>query len=118
MSSSGEHLKGTWRTALGKVYLAAEDFEDGQEMTVTIASVTREEVIDPGTKQPKKLITLHFENTPRCMALNVTNARRISEITGTPRVEKWVGQKIVLNKEEAKAFGKIMPTIRVKEQQG
>ena len=115
MSANSEQLRGSWRTALGKVYLAAEDFEDGQEMTVEIESVTREDVVDPGTKQPKTLITLHFKGTPRTLALNVTNARRISEIVGSPRVDKWPGHKIVLHREMAKSFGKMAPTIRVKQ---
>jgi len=115
MSSSGEQLRGTWRTALGKVYLAAEDLEADQEMTVEIERVTREEVIDPGTKQPKQLITLHFKGTQRAMALNVTNSRRISQIVGSPRVDKWPGTKITLHVEQAKSFGKMQPCIRVKQ---
>jgi hypothetical protein len=83
-------------------------------MAVEIESVTRETVVDPGTKKPKELITLHFANTPRTLALNVTNARRITEIVGSPRVDKWPGHKIILRREIAKSFGKDAPTIRVK----
>lgn len=114
-SNSNQQLRGSWRTALGKVYLAAEDFEIDQKMTVQIESVTQEDAIDPGTKKPKKLLTLHFQNTPRTLALNVTNSRRISAIVGSPRVEKWPGHQITLHLEEATAFGKRQQTIRVKE---
>lgn len=113
MSATSHELKGTWRTAMGKRYLAAEDLEDGQVLDLTITSVTREQAIDPGTKQPKDLITIHFDKTDRVLALNVTNARRISEMLGTPRVDKWHGGRIGLHREMAKAFGKMQPTLRV-----
>lgn len=115
MADDSEQLRGTWRTALGKTYLAAEDFEKDQELTLKIQSVTREKVIDPGTKETKLLITLHFEKTNRTLALNVTNARRIHAIAKTPRVDKWVGVEITLHIEVARSFGKMANTIRVKE---
>ena len=115
MSSKSESLRGTWRTAMGKTYLAGEDFEEGQEMTVEIETVTREEVTDPGTNKKKDLITVHFAGTPRVLALNVTNARRISAQIGSPRVEKWPGHKVTLTTEFGKAFGKDAWMIRVKE---
>ncbi|MCH9730650.1 MAG: hypothetical protein K0U84_13415 [Actinomycetia bacterium] len=114
MSSKSNELRGTWRTAMGKTYLAGEDFERDQEMELEIESVTREKVTDPGTNKEKQLITVHFIGTPRVLALNVTNARRISEQVGSPRVEKWAGHKITLMTEFGKAFGKDAWMIRVK----
>lgn len=112
-SNSDRSLRGTWRTALGKVFLAAEDLEPGQELSLEISDVTMEQTVDPGTKKPKELVAIHFTGTDRVLALNVTNARRISEAVGSPRVEKWKGHKIRLHLEMAKAFGKDQLTLRV-----
>lgn len=117
MSSTSAELSGSWRSAIGKETLGVEDFDEGQEVALTIANVTREDVPDPKTGRPRPKAVLHFRGTPRGLVLNVTNAQRITAIAGTNRVEKWAGIKITLRLEPGKLYGGgTGPTVRVKEE--
>ena len=109
-----EELTGNWRSYSGYSFLSSLDFEDGQEVTLTIEKVTKDQAIDPNTKQPKNVIAIKFVGSDRLMVMNKTNAKRITQITGTPTVEKWKGQKITIRKEPIKAFGKQQFCLRVK----
>ena len=109
-----QELKGNWRSHSGYNFFSSLDFEDGQETTLTIKKVSMETANDPSTKKPKQLISINFNETNRLMALNKTNAKKITEITGTPKVDKWKGEKITLFKMPIRAFGKDQFCLRVK----
>lgn len=110
----GEVVKGSWHTAYGYKFLSSEDMEPDQQFTLVIKGVTREMAYDSKTKQEKQLISVNFEKTDRLLALNSTNAKAISEIAGSPMVEKWEGVRITLYLEFGKWFGKEQYALRVK----
>ncbi len=108
----GEPVKGTYRRFIPSRFLAADDLPPDQEFDLTITGATLEEVEDPASRG-KKLVSLHFRETEKLLALNKTNARAIARITGTPVVEQWAGHKIRLRREMVRAFGEEVPAVRV-----
>lgn len=109
-----EAIKGNWRNHYGFRFMSSEDMEDGQEVTLTVTGCTKEVAVNPKTKEEKPLFALHFEETDRMLAMNVTNAKAIQRMTGTPRVEKWPGLKVTVYKDEVFAFGEMKSCLRVK----
>ena len=107
-------IQGNWRSHSGYTFLSSLDFEDGQETTLEINKVTIEEAIDPKTKETKNLLSLILNGTDRIMALNKTNAKRITELTGTPNVSKWKGFKITIIRKPIRCFGKDQFCLRVR----
>lgn len=110
----GESIKGSWHTAYGYKFLSSDDMELGQEFTLTISGVTREMAYDSKSKQEKPLISVSFAQTDKLLALNATNAKSISEIAGSPMVEKWQGKRITIYVIKDKFFGKLQTALRVK----
>lgn len=109
-----EAIKGNWRNHYGFRFMSSEDMEDQQEVTLTISGCTREKAVNPKTKEEKELIALHFEETDRMLALNVTNAKAIQHMVGTPKVDRWAGIQITVYKDRVKAFGETVACLRVK----
>ena len=56
----GKEAKGSWRTLAGKIYLSSDDFDDGQEVTLTIEKVTEETAYDTISRQEKPLFAINF----------------------------------------------------------
>jgi len=48
------------------------------------------------------------------MILNKENMKLITKVLGTPYIEQWVGQKVLLHVVNVSAFGEIVPAVRVK----
>ena len=116
MSATGEQIKGMWRNAMGARFLAAEDLDPGgKEPTLTITKVSIEEGHDVVNNAVKELVSVSFEETPRLLALNKTNARAIALLAGTGRMEAWPGTRIKLVRARTKAFGKEVDCLRVKK---
>ena len=109
----GEELKGSWRTNFGYRFLSSFDFEGEQIIELTIKKVTKEMAIDPGTKKEKELVSLSFDETDRLMALNATNAKKLTEMYNTPIVSNWKGKKLRIHAVSVFAFGKKTKGIRV-----
>ena len=111
---SDNQLKGNWRNEFGFRFMSSEDFDADQSVTMTISYCTKEIANNPVTKEEKVLVSVHFIETDRMMALNVTNAKSIQSITGTPKFEAWSGVKITVYRDMVKAFGKLQGCLRVK----
>jgi hypothetical protein len=56
---------------------------------------------------------LYFQGAKKGLVLNVTNARMIQEITGTPETDHWKGRWITLMVTKVEYQGKRMDGIRV-----
>ena len=108
-------VKGHWRSLSGKTFLSAEDLEEGQEFTLTIAGITQEDAYDVKTKEKKPLLAVSFEKTDRLFHPNVTNCRAIAGIAGSVRVENWIGHKITLYKEKVKLGKHMVDGLRIKK---
>lgn len=107
-----EQLTGSWKKHFDIRFLAGEDLE--KPFTLTIKSVIRDKVFNKKLNTHEPVNALIFEETEKLMALNKTNSRMISELVGTQRVEKWPGNKIILEQKIVKAFGETHKVIRVK----
>lgn len=92
-------------------FLKAEDLQDKKPvLTISSAEVVEKDYGDG----PKKQIILSFNQTPKVLGLNYTNASKIAELTGTEEYEEWIGASIKLYKDTTKTSGgKTVPCIRV-----
>ena len=72
-------------------YLAAVEFR-GRDVTLTVASVFKDELKMRGGKSETKPV-LSFRETKKKLVLNKTNADSIAEMYGTEAAE-WVGQRV------------------------
>jgi hypothetical protein len=109
-----EQLVGDYRKFVDKNYLGSWDVPDGEDLVLTIAKVTREEVKNERGAENK--IILHFaEKDYKPMILNKReNPERISKALGTTRAEEWVGKRIAITTEKVSAFGGTTDALRVR----
>lgn len=94
-------------------YLKADDVdEQGGEVSALIKTVKLEEMQDnEGAKEDKPV--LYFNNVPKGMVLNRTNADRISAVYGDES-DNWRGKPVTLYTEQVTAFGKTTNAIRLR----
>jgi hypothetical protein len=91
-------------------WLKAEDL-NGNTAVVTIESCEIE-TVDKSTG--KKQIVLAFEGKQKRLGLNVTNAKKIAEITGEDDTDAWVGHRICLYPTEVDFKGSQVEAIRIR----
>jgi hypothetical protein len=77
---------------------------------VTIEKVEVESI---GSSRDKKPV-VYFAGKEKGLVLNKTNAKRISEIAGSPETEDWSGIKIVLFATETEFAGETVECVRVR----
>jgi NACalpha-BTF3-like transcription factor len=93
-------------------YLKSDDFAEGEEKTATITHVSLKKMKDNQGQEEDKPVVSFAEIKP--IVLNVTNWKRIAQITGEEDTDNWAGKKITLMTEMVDSFGEIKPAIRVK----
>ena len=110
-----ENLTGHWKKRFNPSYIGEWDFPDGKDLATTITGVTEEDVPSPqnGGKTEKKVI-VHFDGL-KPLILNSTNAKRITNATGTPMMEEWIGKPVQLGLEMCSAFGTMTKAVRVRD---
>lgn len=110
MSKSKTH----WKKLTNPNYLGTYALEPDEDMIVTINHVKKEEVTSPGGDK-EECTVVYFKENVKPLILNVTNARQIENLYGTPYIEDWAGKKIQLYiKDDIEAFGKIVNGIRIR----
>jgi hypothetical protein len=103
-----------WKKLNNPNYLGTYALDPDDDMTVTIDRAVQEEVTGSDGKKEQCLV-LHFkEKHVQPMILNVTNAKQIERIYGTPYIEDWQGKKIQLYIAQITAFGQQMDAIRIR----
>src|SRR5678816_1403114 len=90
-------------------YLKASDLA-GRAVVVTIDRVEFEPV---GRDKEVKAV-VYFVGKTKGVVLNKTNARKITEITGSALTEEWVGSAITIYPTETEFAGETVECIRVK----
>jgi hypothetical protein len=90
-------------------YLKASDL-GGRPVVVTIRSVEFEPV---GRDREMKAV-VYFVGKQKGVVLNKTNARKITEITGSALTEEWVGSAITIYPTETEFAGETVECIRIK----
>lgn len=95
--------------AFPSAYLKAADL-GGRPCVVTIAGVE----FEPVGKEKELKAVIHFVGKKKGMVCNVTNARKITELTGSPMTEEWIGHAIVIYPTETTFGGDVVDCVRVK----
>ena len=103
-----------WKKLTNPDYLGAYAFEPGEEKTVTIRDVVRENVTGSGGKQEECLVIHLYDEKP--LIANKTNAKSIEKLLGSPYIEDWEGKSIILRTMTVQAFGDTTDAVRVKPQ--
>jgi hypothetical protein len=96
--------------AFPSVWLKAADLK-GKTVTVTIEDC-RSEVVDRKTGKTQPVLT--FEGKDKQLGLNVTNFKRVAELTGEDDSENWAGHQIALFPCMVDFQGKSIEAIRIK----
>ncbi len=113
-----EQITGHWKKHRNPKFLGSWDLqrEDGTyfETVVTIKATTSEKIHNVKTnKEELTLVVVTKETKP--FVVNATNAKAISSVAGSDRVEKWVGHRITLYvKIGVKSFGSVVDALAVK----
>ena len=90
-------------------FLSAEDL-NGQDVTVTIASVSLER-IGQGKDAADKLV-IGFSGKKKFFVANKTNAKTIAKLHGD-ETDAWVGQRITLGPRDVEFQGDMVTALRV-----
>lgn len=90
-------------------FIKASDL-GGREREVEIEGVVAELV---GRQRDRKLV-VSFKGQSKRLILNLTNASRIAEITGSDETDLWAGTRIVLFPAPGEYQGLQVDTVRVK----
>lgn len=98
-------------------YIAAAECVDSKgnpkDVTLTIKSVVIEDLQSTDGEKEKKPI-MRFVETEKKLVLNKTNAETIAEMYGT-KAEDWNGKRITVYPTKVRAFGEMMPCIRIRD---
>lgn len=103
-----------WRLMYPTEFLAWPEFR-GKEVTLTIKSVSVDDLPLAGTSQKERKPVVRFIETEKKLCLAKTNARQIAELLG-PLTAEWVGKRITLYPDPSVKFGrKTVGGIRVRD---
>ena len=107
-----------WRKLTNPHYVGAHDLQPGQELTVTIESITNEMVkmFDGKDVKEEQCIVATLKGAKKPMILNKTNCKIIASNTGSNYIEDWVGKPITIYAAKVRAFGQTTEALRVKNQ--
>lgn len=103
-----------WKALTNPDYLGAYSLEDGQDIILTVGTVTTETVTGPEGKQ-EECSVIHWKEKQKPMILNNTNAKMIERLLKTPYIEEWSGHRIQIGVEKVKAFGEVVDALRVRK---
>jgi hypothetical protein len=91
-----------------KYVKSSEIPEEG--LPVIIDRVEIEDVDGKGARKP----VVYFRKAKKGLALNVTNAKKITSILGTADTDEWGGKPITLYRSETEYQGETVDCIRVR----
>lgn len=105
-------MKTHWKKLHNPDYFGAYCIDEGKDLTVTIDRVTQEDVT--GSDGKKETCTVAYLKDHKPLILNVTNAKMIEKVLASPYVEDWSGKRVTLYVTNVKAFGDVVPAVRVR----
>jgi hypothetical protein len=94
-------------------YLAAYELL-GKDRTLTIKSVSASDLPLAGTSKTERKPVIRFEETPKPLIANKTNARAIAKLYG-PLTANWVGRKITIYPTTTRFGSETVECIRVRD---
>ena len=95
-------------------YLSAAELE-GNDLDLTIKEICEKDVEFEEGEDVKATWIVSFEETPRQLTLNTTNAETIGQLHGVEATE-WIGKRITLYPAKVKAWGEMVDAIRVRDE--
>ena len=96
-------------------YIAGDSLVE-RSVTLTMTKIQAEKLATQGG-QPEEKLVLYFEETPKGLVLNKTNAKTIARAYGGETAE-WAGQQLELYSERVRAFGQEHNAVRVRAVNG
>ncbi len=92
-----------------RAYDLADKDGTPKDFTLEIAKVVPGKVFSPDSNKTDPMPMIYFKGAKKPLGCNVTNAKTIASITGSPHIEKWAGHKITLYQTmvRAAAGGKV-----------
>lgn len=103
-----------WKKLQNPLYLGSYDFQPGEERIVTVKDVKREMV--KGQEGTEEHTIVHFTEGYKPMIMNATNSKMLTNLSGSPYVEKWIGTSFKLVTVKIKAFGEFIDALRIKSE--
>lgn len=103
-----------WKATMNPDYLGAWALQPGEEPILTIVSVMTEKVVGSDGKREDCTVMRYKGIGPGKMVLNVTNCKAIEKVAGTPFLEDWGGTRIQVYAENVRAFGDVVPALRIR----
>lgn len=100
-----------WKQLQDPRFIGAYALPNGNDLTVTITRVKKEEVTMMGGKKEDHTI-VYLENQ-KPLILNVTNSKSIAKLYGA-YIEDWEGKAITLYASTTKMGGEIVECLRIR----
>lgn len=109
-------MKTHWKKVVADPnFIGEADFQEGEEIVVTIASINQRETVKNAEGSSQKAVVHFAERGVKPMILNVSRSKAIEKVTGSPYFEDWPGTRIQLYVEKGiKAFGDVVNAVRVR----
>ena len=104
-----------WKKMVNTNYIGAHDLQPDQELTVTIESISHENVTNQDG-QEEQCVVMRIKGAKKPMILNKTNMKIITKLFGTPYIEDWSGRKVIIYAAKVRAFGEMIEALRIKNQ--
>lgn len=108
-----QQTKTHWKQLQDPRFIGAYALPNGNDMTVTITHVRKEEVTMMGGKKEDHTIVYLANQKP--LILNVTNSKSIAKLYGA-YIEDWEGKDITLYASTTKLGGEMVECLRVRPQ--
>lgn len=104
-----------WKKYFHYDYLGTQDVPQGTEPIFKILSIKQEEVTGPNGKK-ETCPVVRFDNVPKGLILNRTNAKAISKVAKSVFTEDWIGVSVQLYiQDNISAFGTTTDGLRVRD---
>lgn len=100
-----------WKQLVNPDFLGAYSLPNGNDLTVTMKSVSREMVTMAGGKKEECTVVRLVDNKP--LILNATNSKSIHRLYG-PYIEEWAGKRITLHASTTKFGGELVECLRIR----
>jgi hypothetical protein len=114
-----EENKTHWKQNFNYDYLGAYSLQEGQEVVLTINTVSKKMVMGSGGQKEECTVANFLEavnGEKKPMILNKTNCKIISKLYGTPYIEDWKGKRVTIYVQpDIKAFGELVDALRIKQ---
>lgn len=101
-----------WKQLTDARYIGAYSLQEGEERIVEILSVSKQKVKSTDGKENECIVATLKNEKP--FIINKTNCKTLTKVFGSPFIENWKNQRIIIYADNVKAFGEYVDALRVK----